>query len=810
MLVTAALLVAALTWPAQGRAPETPTPEAPAPEATEPGATEPEAAAPGGPAPALPGDGVFRDVGSAAPAVAAASLPAGFTDTVLWSGLLYPTAIAIAKTGRVFVAEQSGLIKTFDSTADATPTVAADLRSRVFGGWDRGLLGLAVDPRFGEAGHAYLYALYAADRRVGGGVWNDQCPSEPDGPGPTTDGCPITAALARLPVGTNGVAGAPEILIQDQWCQQYPSHSIGDLAFGADGALFVSAGDGASFLWADYGQGGGTVIDPSTGQPYTPANPCGDPPGGRGTANTFPTGRGGALRAQSLRRPSGEPALLNGAILRIDPATGNGLPDNPLAGSADPNARRIVAFGFRNPFRFAVRPNGTLWVGDVGLRTWEEINRMPSVPAAPVNNGWPCYEGAGPLTAYASLTVCQQLSAATTGGAVSPYFAYRHDLTTSANDTCRTGSSAIAGLAFGRSASWPQEYRGALFFADHNRSCIWVMPTGANGRPDPTQVRTFVDSTLDPDPVDLEIHPKTGDLFYVDIDSGKVHRISYSEAGVNRAPTAIVAADPTYGEVPLTVTFDGRGSVDPDGDLLTYRWDLDGDGAFDDGRGATIQRTYTTSGVVQVRLRVQDPAGLIGRSAPFPISPGNTPPTVTITAPTPDVRWAVGQPIAFSGTADDAQDGTLSGASMEWVLVMEHCPSDCHEHVIGTVGTGTSGSFVPPDHEYPSSLELRLTATDGGGLSTTETVWLDPQTVTLTFDTAPSGLWLTVDGIRERTPYTRTAIVGGQVQLVAPWSQKLGGITYTYASWSDGKGRSHAIAAPATAATYTATYAPAA
>jgi hypothetical protein len=126
------------------------------------------------------------------------------------------------------------------------------------------------------------------------------------------------------------------------------------------------------------------------------------------------------------------------------------------------------------------------------------------------------------------------------------------------------------------------------------------------------------------------------------------------------------------------------------------------------------------------------------------------------------------------------------------------------------VGTGTSGSFVPPDHEYPSSLELRLTATDGGGLSTTETVWLDPQTVTLTFDTAPSGLWLTVDGIRERTPYTRTAIVGGQVQLVAPWSQKLGGITYTYASWSDGKGRSHAIAAPATAATYTATYAPAA
>ena len=78
------------------------------------------------------------------------------------------------------------------------------------------------------------------------------------------------------------------MLIED-WCQQFPSHSIGDLEFGADGALYASGGEGASFDYADYGQSG------------NPRNPCGDPPGGSGGTQTPPTAEGGALRAQDLR-----------------------------------------------------------------------------------------------------------------------------------------------------------------------------------------------------------------------------------------------------------------------------------------------------------------------------------------------------------------------------------------------------------------------------------------------------------------------------------------------------------------------------
>jgi glucose/arabinose dehydrogenase len=69
-------------------------------------------------------------------------------------------------------------------------------------------------------------------------------------------------------------------------------------------------------------------------------------------------------------------------VLRLDPNTGAALPDNPLASSADANARRIIAHGLRNPFRMTVRPGTSeLWVGDVGWGTWEELNRIPTPTA---------------------------------------------------------------------------------------------------------------------------------------------------------------------------------------------------------------------------------------------------------------------------------------------------------------------------------------------------------------------------------------------------------------------------------------------
>ena len=732
-------------------------------------------------------------VASAAQPAAAASLPPGFQEEVVFSGLTQPTALRFSADGRVFVAEKSGLIKVFDNLSDTTPTVFADLRTQVHNFWDRGLLDVALAPNF--PADPWVYALYTFDAAIGGTAprWgsvngtSDGCPTPP---GATADGCVVAGRLSRLQASGNVAVGAEQVLVED-WCQQYPSHSIGSMAFGADGALYVSGGDGASFNFVDYGQDG------------APVNPCGDPPGGVGSALSPPSAEGGALRSQDVRT-TGDPAGLNGAILRIDPATGAGLPDNPMASSSDANARRIVGYGLRNPFRITTRPGtNEVWIGDVGWNEWEEINRLASPTTAPVDNfGWPCYEGDGRQGGYdtANLSVCENLYAEGSAAVVAPYFRYHHNDLVLPNDVCPKGGSSVAGtsFAFSSGGSYPAEYRGALFFADYTRRCIWAVPTGANGLPDISKRRTFVGGAAQP--VDLEIGPG-GDLFYVDI-GGSVRRIRYFSQ--NQPPIAVASANPTSGPAPLTVAFDGTASSDPDGGALTYAWDLDGDGAFDDGTAATASFTYTQAATYAATLRVTDPSGASGTSS-VTITAGNTPPVPVIDTPAAGTTWKVGDVIAFSGHATDAQSGTLGASALTWSLVLQHCPSTCHEHPLQTFSGTAAGSFVAPDHEYPSHLELRLTAADPGGLSTTTSVRLDPQTVELTFGSSPAGLTLAVGSTSQPTPFTRTAILGSTLSVSAPSPQASGGTAYEYVSWSDGGAQTHTIVANASTS-YTATY----
>ena len=82
-----------------------------------------------------------------------------------------------APDGRIFVAEKPGGIKVFDGVGDTTPTTFANLRTKVNHNWDRGLLGLALDPDF--PAKPFIYVLYTYDAPIGGTAptWNDQCPT---------------------------------------------------------------------------------------------------------------------------------------------------------------------------------------------------------------------------------------------------------------------------------------------------------------------------------------------------------------------------------------------------------------------------------------------------------------------------------------------------------------------------------------------------------------------------------------------------------------------------------------------------------
>jgi glucose/arabinose dehydrogenase/PKD repeat protein len=731
----------------------------------------------------------------------ASTLPTGFRDSVVLSGLTNPTVLQFAPDGRIFVGQKNGVIKVFQSLTDTNPVTFADLSSKVDDYWDRGLLGLALPPNFPAS--PYVYVLYAYDAPIGGTapVWNDACPTPP---GPTTDGCLVSARVSRLQISGNVMTGSEQVLINN-WCQQFPSHSIGTLLFGRDGYLYVSGGDGASFNNVDYGQYGATYAGDQ-------ANPCGDPPGAVGTALSPPGAEGGALRSQSVRRTDG-PATLDGAVLRIDPATGAGVPGNPFFSSSDANARRIVAYGLRNPFRITQRP-GTdeLWIGDVGWNTWEEIDRVVSPTSTTASNfGWPCYEGASPQGGYqgAGLNLCSSLYSAP-GSVISPYYTYNHSACVVSYTGCHTGGSSVTGVAFYQGGSYPAQYNGALFFADHTRNEIWAMLPGTNGLPDPSKLQSFVgvDATggAAGHPVDLKIGPG-GDLFYVDMDDGTVHRITYT---VNQPPTAVATATPTNGPVPLTVSFDGTGSSDPEGKPLTYSWDLNGDGTFGDATGSTASYTYTTAGVYRPSLRVTDDRGASDTTS-VTVTAGNTAPTTVIDSPAASLTWKVGDTINFSGHATDVQDGTLPASALTWSLIMHHCftQTDCHTHLIQTFYGVSSGSFNAPDHEYPCWLELQLTATDSGGLASTTSVRLDPKTVVLTFKTNPGGLVLSdlvVNEAPRTTPFSVTVVVGSANSVSAPSPQQFNKSIYNFTSWSDGGPQSHTITAPAVNTTYTATY----
>ncbi len=331
-------------------------------------------------------------------AALAAGLP-GFDDRVALSGLTQPVAVRFAADGTVFVAEKRGIVKRYSSLDDVTPDTVVDVTGPTHNYWDRGLIGLAIDPQY--PARPYVYVSYAWDRN---GAFNDACAD------PTGKGCVVWGRIVRVDVNTR----AETVLVQD-YCQQFPSHSVGGLAFGRDGALYASGGDGASFNYPD-----------ERPVPGRTDNPCDDPPG-----------EGGSLRSQDLRT-SGDPLGLDGTIVRLDPTT-------PLQPAQ--YASRIVAQGLRNPFRIAIRP-GTdeVWSADVGWNTWEEINRLSGASA---NYGWPCYEGAGRMGSWDALNnpVCEQLYAQS-GAHSAPYYAYDHGKLVVPNETCPKGTSSISGLAF--------------------------------------------------------------------------------------------------------------------------------------------------------------------------------------------------------------------------------------------------------------------------------------------------------------------------------------------------------------------------
>lgn len=237
------------------------------------------------------------------------------------SGFNQPVDIANAADERLFIVEKRGIIYILDTNGDrlTQPFLNIDDRVRSTEN-ERGLLGLAFHPNFAENGYCYVnYTGNDGDTRISRFQVSENDPNIAD---PQSEQILLTVD------------------------QPQANHNGGDLAFGPDGYLYISLGDG-----------GGSGDPTNSGQTRT---------------------------------------TLLGKILRIDVDSGDpySIPDsNPFA-FEDFTLDEIWALGLRNPWRFSFdRATGDLWIADVGQNAFEEINFQPADSPGGENYGWRCYEG---------------------------------------------------------------------------------------------------------------------------------------------------------------------------------------------------------------------------------------------------------------------------------------------------------------------------------------------------------------------------------------------------------------------------------
>ncbi len=311
-------------------------------------------------------------------------------------------------SGRLFIVDQAGLVQIIDADGNLLPTPFIDVSDRIVNlstGFDeRGLLGLAFHPEYSSNGRFFMRC--SASR-----------PGDPSEPCfGTRRGC-HSELLVEYKVSDSDPnrAVAPEeferILLRAE--QPEFNHNGGHIAFGPDGFLYMTLGDGGG------SHDGLADMPPVHG----------------------PMGNGQNLETWL------------GALLRIDVDRGRryAIPeDNPFVDG--PGLDEIYAYGFRNPYRFSFDgATEELILADVGQSLFEEINTIE--PGG--NYGWAIREGRhcfDPLNPSSPPEDCQ------TEGLIDPFAEYDHE----------DGQAIIGGHVY-RGSNFP-ELVGKYVFADFSKT----------------------------------------------------------------------------------------------------------------------------------------------------------------------------------------------------------------------------------------------------------------------------------------------------------------------------------------------------
>lgn len=353
-----------------------------------------------------------------------------------------PLEIKQAGDDRLFVVQRKGVILIVKNGAKLS-TSFLNLTTKVSTKGTNGLLGLAFHPQY--ATNRYFYVMYTYAMASG----------------------EIRSRVSRFRTSATdrNRAESAETVILD-FGHEIDGHKAGAMHFGPDGYLYIAAGDSS------------TVAYP---QPFS----------------------------QDLTN-------LHGKILRIDvdgagaqgcdesaqnPAHYAIPPGNPFADGPGGTCDEIWAYGLRNPWRFSIdRPNGDLWIADVGQSLYEEIDWMPAGGTAGLNFGWNVMEGQH----------CYNSPACDATGMTLPIYEYEH----SGGRCSITGGLTYRGAALTNLA-------GHYVFADFCTGELWEM-VGSPAAPVISPLRVWPAAPVEPVAFGEDCG---GELYVVAYSEGEVYRV---------------------------------------------------------------------------------------------------------------------------------------------------------------------------------------------------------------------------------------------------------------------------------------------
>jgi len=631
----------------------------------------------------------------------------------------FPTTMAFSPDGRIFIAQKCGEVRVIDAQGNLEDEPWINLNYTVNCSGDKGLTALTLHPNFPTVPYIYtMFPIWQNDshdlNRVTQGVLARY--TEVNGKG-------VVASEFLLIGKTNGT-GTPSC---------HNSHVTGDIVFANDGTLFASAGEGSHWDAVDDGE----IFD------FDPHDWECAPFFGADVAI-------GSFRAQHLNN-------LGGKVMRIDPATGNGIgadnfPDlmpNPYYDSSKPDgfASVIWSMGHRNPWKLALRPStgpGTLYIAEVGAKDYEEINVV--TPALAGHNwGWPCLTGDKHLqpwftntsvpteyfvpiypTNQHTIDVCNGFLPDLKANSIEPIFFYSRSQYVYGEFIGVIGNCA-SGLSFYNGSDYPAAYRPqadgtrTLFISDFGNQWIKTIRVDANDQyMDSYGVTDFLDNvgTI----LQIKTSPTNGDIYYI-TEEGEINRIRYTAGYVGAPIIGNLGANPQTVNIanhPATIQFSSDGSFDPAGLALNFSWNF-GDNTF--STDPNPSHTYTTAGTFKVTLTLTNAAGYAATSS-ITVATNNDAPQAFFSGK----QWftfTMGQQVTLNANFEDAET-PAANLQWSWEYRIVH-NNHYHPEVITVPSIGLGTGATTSDTETYSSiisqyernmLEIFVTVTDAAGAST--------------------------------------------------------------------------------------------